>query len=180
VFDVEFTVDLSELENWEVVTEKEKRAAVRAGAAEAMILIRERVKRGESLEGGSFKAYSPSYQDRKSRAGRMGQNYWLRLSGWMWRTQKVIVRRVGDVLRGTVTFEGMRPRVKFNAAAKQKKGQGKASLAVNIDSGDMVSSATIAEANDRLRPFIGLTDPEVEQVVDAIREALAKGEKREE
>lgn len=177
MFDVDLDVDMSELEGWELFSEQEKKEALTAAASEAMVLMRERVAKGESLEGGTFKAYDPDYQDRKQRAGRMGENYWLRLSGWMWKTQKVMVRRVGDVMRATITFEGMRPRVKFNAAARQKKGQGKAKLAVNIDRGDMVNSATIAEANDRLRPFIGLTEAERERVVEVIREALAKEKK---
>jgi|GEM_PF-3462776 len=178
MIDLELTVDTSDLEKWEIFTEKQKKRALKIVAAEGMVLMRERVKRGEQLEGGTFKAYDPDYQDRKQRAGRMGSNYWLRLSGWMWKTQKALIERVGDILRAVITFEGMRPRVKFNAAAKQKKGQGKARLAVNIDSGDMVSSATVAEANDRLRPFIGFNQKEADRLAAVFSEALDKVSKK--
>lgn len=212
MIDLEITVDASDLERWELVPPKAIGDMLKIVAAEGMGLMRERVAKGESLTGGAFKTYDPDYQDRKSRAGRMGENYWLRLSGWMWKTQKVFVEKVGDVIRAVITFEGMRPQVSigdpakgsaFRRTARSQRGgfegtwrkkeaqrrskaraQGKATgrrLTVNIDKGDMVSSATVAEANDRLRPFIGFNPTEADRLaavfsdlLDAVLEGVGK------
>jgi len=119
MIDLQIDFDTRELDQWEIFNERQKRSTLKVVAAHYMLLQRQRVNRGESLAGGQFKDYSPGYRDRKTRAGRMGESFWMRLSGQMLRSQHVTIDRRGDTLQARVFFDGTRPVAKIVDPAKR-------------------------------------------------------------
>lgn len=139
------------------ITKRQKEAALRRAAARFMGLRRQRVRKGRATNGARFAAYSRSYYDRKRRAGRIARGSWLRLSGAMWRSERVFFGREGKAIVATITFDGMRPQTRF---VGKKSGP----LNVSTAGAEMVLSSVVAAANDRTRPFIGISKKEQEDI----------------
>uniref|UniRef100_A0A6M3XGZ3 Tail protein n=1 Tax=viral metagenome TaxID=1070528 RepID=A0A6M3XGZ3_9ZZZZ len=149
-----------------LLSEQAIRDALRGVGYKYMLQVRKRTERGESVDGGTFKPYSPKYEERKTLAGRMGRNYWLRMTGQM--MSSMIVSVVGRMV--TVTFEGTRMVQSF-----RRKGPSKARpLTFSDRPGGQVSNALIAWANNRIRPFVGVNQKELAELRDFLRRTLAK------
>jgi len=168
VIDLNFHVDTRALQKWALLKPGTKRKTLRKLAGHYMLLVRERVKKGLDVGGAPFRAYSPGYERRKRRAGRMKENYWLRLTGKMMRSQKAKYRKRGKNYQATISFEGTRPQAKFEGKGRgridQKQAKTGAGLTVNLAQGEMVSNAYIAAKNDDIRAFVGVNGNELEEL----------------
>ncbi len=119
-----------------------------------------------------MKKYHPGYHFAKLEAGRMGENYWLRLTGKMLRSQKISVKRKGGCLEMEVGFTGTRARSRFKARAR---GGGK--VVVN-QAGEGISNAFLAMINDQIRPFVGVNQREVKRLTKVFIRHLGLDKRR--
>lgn len=172
--------------NTKLLSEQAIRDALRGVGYKYMLQVRKRTERGESVDGGTFKPYSPKYEEQKTLAGRMGRNYWLRMTGQM--MSSMIVNVVGRMV--AVTFEGTRMVQSFRGGGKRRAWlkeaarlgsmraeaslAGTSPLTYSDRPGGQVSNALIAWANDRIRPFVGVNQKELVELRDFLRRALAK------
>ena len=181
MIDLNITMDLSQLVNWEVVTKKEIKEGLQAAAASYMLDQRKNMRRGVDVNGAKFAKYSKRYLDLKTRAGRMSgpsgsvdnikgaSSYWLRLTGQMMRSQKVRFKIAAKGGTATIAFEGMQAPAAFSSSGRASKyatsgkdikraqrARDDRRLVVNFTKGDMQSSAFIAWKNDRIRKFVGM------------------------
>lgn len=118
-------------------------------ALEVTRAINDRVDQGQSLDGGAFKPYSPGYEKWKRGRGRSpgSRGDWLVYTGQMMTSLGITEL---DAAHFFVGFQGMRT--------------------------EGVSNALLAYANDRIRPFVGLTEVEKQQVIEsAIAHAKSRG-----
>lgn len=186
-----------------LMTEEVVKQALRRTGMKYMLQVRRRVKRGESVDGGAFKPYSQSYEENKAAAGRLGSNYWLRMTGQM--LSSMVVNVIGKLM--TVTFEGTRMSQSFRDPAKQRAFQktsrsqrggfesiwragrrkraerreargaskkGRLTYSDN-ENGKEVSNALLAWVNDKLRPFVGVNEKELAELGRYLRRELLKG-----
>lgn len=108
-------------------------------AIETVAVINARVDQGQSLHGGAFTPYTPSYADWKRARGRSpgSQGDWLTYTGQMMASLGITEL---DARHFFVGFQGTRT--------------------------EGVSNALLAYANDRIRPFVGLNEPEKVRVIN--------------
>lgn len=116
-----FEVDASSLDNWDIIPAEAKERALRKAAGHYMLLQRERIAKGVDVHGQPFRPYSRSYKDRKDRAGRTGKNEFLRLSGKMLRSQRIDIVMQGNELVAVISFEGTRPASKIEDAGRKRE-----------------------------------------------------------
>lgn len=138
-------------------------------AALYMELQRQRVARGQDLDGAAFKPYTPEYRMQKEQSGRMGVNAWLRLTGEMLRSQIVKYESTpGGGHRAIVEFDGMHAPVSFTPRARKfknkKTGKTYTHTVKPRAGGKMSSNAIIAAANDDTRPFVGLSREDADRI----------------
>jgi hypothetical protein len=148
------------------------RESLRKTGYKYMLQVRKRTRRGESVDGGSFRPYSPAYAENKQQAGRMGRNYWLRMTGQM--LSSMVVNVIGRVM--TVTFEGTRMAQGFRKNKTRNKAKRETQPLTYSDRGEgrEVSNALLAWANNKLRPFVGVNGKELRELGDFLRRELRK------
>lgn len=125
------SLDVSQLIDWDLVPAKDVKKALRAATASYMLDQRKNIKAGRTVGGVPFVKYSHQYLDKKTRAGRMSgpsgsvdnikgaSSYWLRLTGQMMRSQKARFKKFGKGYQATVAFEGMQAPAAFSDPYKK-------------------------------------------------------------
>jgi hypothetical protein len=186
---VEVTVDLSSIEALATEIENSLMSALSVVAAKYLLLQRQRIAAGKSVDGAPFLSYSPGYRNQKTEAGRMGANFWLRLTGEMLRSQIVVPGAlVGSAATVSVEFEGMHAPTEFIWRKKPKKGKGDRVYTKTVQArivsdrkkeSQMIPNALLAAVNDELRPFVGVSSKELDKLektfANAILEAIVSG-----
>lgn len=175
---------------------KERKRLNRIMAEEVTEIIKSRVHRGESLEGGTFKRYHPSYEKYKRDIGRSPHSPgdWLRLTTSMMKALQILEY---DADHWIVGFAGNHPRerprtklarkrqakkerwdFKVHAAQYYKPGKERREGlktyrgALRAQKGreqkklEQVSNAFVAYHVDKLRPFVGLTEKEKAELIE--------------
>jgi hypothetical protein len=174
---LDVVVDLGGLDKWEIMTEREKAGALRDVAGRYLQLQTENINRGVDMHGRPFRAYSPGYAALKARAGRLGKNYWLRLTGQLLRSQVVKIVREAGVLVAVIAFEGMHAASRFSTPSRRKLARS-GGLTVNVTAREQTANALLAAVNDLTRPFVGvgpqMLDKLVRTFVGALRRARGK------
>jgi len=166
---LDIDVDVPKLDGL-LPTAEDYRVALRKVGARYLQMQTERLNRGEGADGAPLAPYSQSYAERKTRAGRMGESYWLRLTGKMLRSQSIQVGGAEGSMTLTVGFTGTRARSRFALMSKQERG---GALTV-VDTDKAVSNSLIAESVDAIRPFVGVSPAEVEILTSVFIEALCE------
>lgn len=191
MIDIQIEFDVSEVKegNWKFLREKRQKDALGRGAGKYLSLQSRRINRREDLNGSAFRQYSERYRDIKTRAGRMGENYMLRLTGRMMRSRTVSFVRDALGLSARISFDGSRPAGKIGRGAPgaQKRtrlrtasrgvSKGRVAshnLVVRDSMGDMVQNSFLAWVNHKLRPFIGFTNEERDKIFVAMSKILFK------
>jgi hypothetical protein len=203
MIEVNIHFELSEIDSYEMIPEGAKQKAFELVADEYMLLQRELLERGVTADGRPMKPYTEAYKDKKQRAGRMGEGYWLTLTGKMLRSQSVLVKHSGKVSTTLVVgFKGTRKgsqietsekgakarflkrtsrsqrggynrnladrrrRAVNRASRSQRAGAGRAfdqAMSV-VNAKGSVSNSIMAEANDKLRPFVGVSQANLDRL----------------
>jgi hypothetical protein len=149
---------LGEIEKFSMIPKGARTNALTLVGDEYMLDVRENVDAGKTPDGKALKPYTQEYADLKRRAGRDVSKPDLNLTGVMWRAMVAKLSRNGQTL--TVDFPGNHPKTRFRSAKGPERGKKRAasgqSLTVSRKKGSILTSI-IAEANDRIRPFIGVS-----------------------
>lgn len=220
---VEIRFEMSEIDSYEMIPKAAKQKAFELVADDYMLLQRELIDRGVTAAGGPMKAYTKEYRDKKQRAGRMGEGFWLTLTGKMLRSQSILIKHRGDISTTLVVgFRGTRKGSQIESSAKgakrrsyarakrnqrggfdadfarkqatarrraigrasrsQRSGAGRAfdqQMSV-VNAKGSVANTILADANDRLRPFIGVSQASLDRLFNTyvgIIEAAGEKEK---
>lgn len=113
----EMSVDLSSIDNV-VLTKGQKKTILRRVGYVYMMIVRDRLAKGKESSGAAFAPYSKEYMQQKYRAGRLKENYWLRLTGEMLRSQNQTMSMTsGGEPMVTVGFTGTHPPQQFKLPA---------------------------------------------------------------
>jgi len=175
---IKISVDLSGLQKFDLYSPAQLDRAIRAATGAYMERQRDLVNKGLDIHGKPFAPYDPpatkrgSYADKKSRAGRMQSNYWLRLTGQMWRHQRVRYRKGKGFRQSIISFEGMQSQARFSSPRRRRKGMSNDALVVRMNKGDKIPSAFVAWMCHRKRPFVGFSWKTYEIVTRAFKKAL--------
>jgi len=126
--DINISIDVSQLVDWEVVPKATLKRAMQEASATYMENQRSLLRKGRDVSGASFREYTLDYWSKKKLAGRMGENYWLRLTGQLLRSQRVKVKQGKKFVQATISFEGMHTPSEFTnpydkKAARRKKAK---------------------------------------------------------
>jgi hypothetical protein len=171
---LDVVVDLGGLDKWEIMTEREKAGALRGVGGRYLQLQTENINRGVDMHGRPFKAYSPGYAELKARAGRLGKNYWLRLTGQLLRSQVVKIVREAGALVAVIAFEGMHAAARFSTPRPGSRPAKAGGLTVNVTSREQTSNALLAAVNDMTRPFVGVSPQMLDKLVRTFKGALRR------
>ncbi len=118
-------VDTSEIDKADLLPRAYRQRIMRKIASAYFLMIRKRTKKGEDVEGNTFKPYSTRYRNLKERAGRMKSNYWLRLTGELFRSQKTKLEEGAKSTSIAVMFDGDHHQTRFRSQRTKSKGKGK-------------------------------------------------------
>jgi hypothetical protein len=171
-----FSVELdpSQMADWDMLTDQDQRGVLAKVMGWYMNKQRSNVRRGVDIHGRRFLPLSREYRDLKRRGGRLASGHWLRLSGDMFRSQKTIIKKRGRSMIATIEFAGTRPQYQF----KKRKRGGKGGDMRLHRTGKKVSSALVAAANDRLRPFVGVSPKSLNAMTKLFARELDKLSRR--
>jgi len=169
--------DLGEIEKFSMIPKDAARSAFQLVADEYMLDVRENVDAGKTPDGKPLKVYDPKYAALKRRAGRTVDSSKpdLTLTDAMWKAMVALVSPDGR--RMTVSFPGNHPNTRFRSAKGPAKGRTRSapgqSLTVSRTKGAILTSI-IAEANDRLRPFIGVSPTGLQRLFKLFLRSVSK------
>ena len=177
-----------------LTTGKIKKALVKVGGFYLM-LQRQNIENGVTPDGAQFEQYKPAYLVQRMRAER-GSYGWLRLTGDMLKSQRVKVTTGGPSVNLLVEFEGSRLGDVFHVKTKLKAKEhhsysmdlqgvskkttytnnqrkaGSNSPMVVARTGKTVKNDDIASGNDALRPFVGVSDQTIDELIKMFLDAL--------
>lgn len=160
-FDIEF--DLSDIEKLKTVDNPTKARAFALLADEYLLAQRQALDKGQTPDGRSLAPYTSRYASLRRRAGRRESPPDLNVTGAMLRSQAVRVNHDGL----EVSFVGRHPASRLKAS---KRG---GPMTASRGKGAAADNATIAEANDRVRPFIGVSDMQAQKLFDRFLEIVS-------
>jgi len=165
---IKIKVDTRALAKFKALPDEFKRKAMKRVGQEFILSVVEDVNKGIDINGRAFKPYDPKYGNKKERAGRMGENFWLRLTGKMINSMSA----TSDKNRTVVLFRGQRPSVSFRNPSRAKKKKRGGKLTVSTKTSRSVSNALIAWVNNQKRHFFGINKKRVRRMRDAFMRAL--------
>lgn len=122
--------------------------------------IIERTQSGKDYRGRSFKAYSKSYK-----AWKNGEDSEGRTSA-----KREAARAKGKVARGSTPNLTLTGAMLDSLRSKVQKAKGKLIGTLFV----LPSEANKAKRNQKTRPFFGLSDKQIKQLRDVIKEAMLK------
>lgn len=168
-------VDAAQMAAWKLLSKRDQKNVLTSMVAWYYNKQRSLVRRGLDTHGKRFLPLSRRYRDLKRRAGRYTGGHFLRLSGEMFRSQKHKIKRRGKKLEAVVEFAGTRSQYTFKSRGKGQKGKGDLNLSRK---GKKVSSALVAAANDKIRPFVGVSPKSLSRMTRLFARKLDKLSKR--
>jgi len=120
-----------------------KKKVLEQAANRLALKIRQRTKQGVGFDGSTFPSYDPEYEDQKRRAGRMGESFWLRLSGDLFKSLQIKYSKAKQSI--SMYFQGQHTSYSFSGPAKKGKKK-------NVKGGALVLKATSGKttANDKI------------------------------
>lgn len=180
---IKLKFDLKEIDKFSAIPLDARKKAFDLVAFEYEAMIRDGIDDAKSPDGRPFKPYSEEYAALKKRAGRtvVIDKPDLLLTDAMLKSMTATVTPDGSHME--VSFPGTHQATRFKSAKGPAKGNKRSApgqrLTVSRKAGKQLLNSVIAEFNDRIRPFIGVSPTGLSRLfrlfLRSVKKTIGKG-----